>query len=375
MATVKILHCADLHIGAKVLGLGEKGQNRALEALLTFENIIKLARENGVKILLIAGDLLCSNEVNMSSAKRVLESIEAIPDIKVIYAAGNHDPINSQSPFTSLKLPNNLYILPENDSVIKFDDLGVSVYGRSFCEVYMAGESRFSAPVNADTINIMCQHGEVRSDLSSNYNSITTEFIDNCGMDYIALGHIHKRSEIMRRGDTFFAYSGCAEGLGFDELGDKGVYIGEVGKGICDLKFYKTSIRTYHKVSVDVGECADSPAAAEKILAELRGKYGENFADNLYKIILTGGISDERWFDAAEISSRLMQTVYFAKVKDQTEVTVDLEVLRNEKSLKGIFVGKMLDMIAENPQDEAKLRMALSIGLKAFSSEVGYNED
>ena len=375
MATVKILHCADLHIGAKVLGLGEKGQNRALEALLTFENIIKLARENGVKILLIAGDLLCSNEVNMSSAKRVLESIEAIPDIKVIYAAGNHDPINSQSPFTSLKLPNNLYILPENDSVIKFDDLGVSVYGRSFCEVYMAGESRFSAPVNADTINIMCQHGEVRSDLSSNYNSITTEFIDNCGMDYIALGHIHKRSEIMRRGDTFFAYSGCADGLGFDELGDKGVYIGEVGKGICDLKFYKTSIRTYHKVSVDVGECADSPAAAEKILAELRGKYGENFADNLYKIILTGGISDERWFDAAEISSRLMQTVYFAKVKDQTEVTVDLEVLRNEKSLKGIFVGKMLDMIAENPQDEAKLRMALSIGLKAFSSEVGYNED
>lgn len=375
MATVKILHCADLHIGAKVLGLGEKGQNRSLEALLTFENIIRLARENGVKILLIAGDLLCSNEVNMSSAKRVIECIESIPDIKVVYAAGNHDPLNSQSPFTSLKLPDNLYILPEKDIGIGFEDLGVSVYGRSFCEVYMAGESRFSAPVNADTINIMCQHGEVRSDLSSNYNSITTEFIDNCGMDYIALGHIHKRSEIMRRGDTFFAYSGCAEGLGFDELGDKGVYIGEVGKGMCDLEFYKTSIRTYHKVSVDVGDCADSPSAAGKILAVLREKYGENFADNLYKIILTGGISDERWFDAAEISSRLMQTVYFAKVKDETEITVDLEVLRNEKSLKGIFVGKMLDMIAENPQDEAKLRMSLSIGLKAFSSEVGYNED
>ena len=42
-------------------------------------------------------------------------------------------------------------------------------------------------------------------------------------MDYIALGHIHKFSGIKRIGNTYYAYSGCPEGRGFDEEGDKGI--------------------------------------------------------------------------------------------------------------------------------------------------------
>ena len=375
METVKILHCADLHIGAAAGVPAEKGQIRRAEALLTFENIIKTAEDNGVKLVLIAGDLLCSNQVEFKTVSRILECIAAVPDIKVVFAAGNHDPLNSESPFTALKLPANFHILPATDSVIYFEDINTRVYGRSFSEVYMQGEKRFSLAAESGSINVMCQHGEVRSDISSDYNSITPEFIDNCGMDYIALGHIHKRSEIMRRGDTFFAYSGCAEGLGFDELGDKGVYIGEVGKAVCNLSFKKTSIRTYEKINVDVTGCENAPAAAERILSAISEKYGEGFADNLYKIILTGGVADGCCFDTAEIAARIMQTVFFAKVSDKTEVAVAFDVLRNENSLKGIFVDKMLSLIENEPDNADMLRAALSLGLKAFSSEVGYSED
>lgn len=375
MATVKILHCADLHIGAAASGLGEKGEVRRLEALLTFEKIIKLAKEREVRLLLIAGDLLSSNRVETQAVNRILECIAGAPEIKVVFAAGNHDPLNAQSPFGMLKLPENFHVLPTTDSVIYFKDLGVRVYGRSFPEVYLKGEERFTLKPEDDSINVMCQHGEVRNDISSNYNSLTTGFIDNCGMDYIALGHVHRRSEIMRRGDTFFAYCGCAEGLGFDELGDKGVYIGEVGKGVCNLEFFKTCVRTHEKVSADVSECADAPEAAEKILSLLSSKYGAGFADNLYKIILTGSLPDGRWFDTAEIAARLMQTVYFAKVKDETEITEDLEILRNEKSLKGIFVSRMLDRMEKEPENRALLQSALTVGLKAFCAEVDYRED
>ncbi|MBR4761087.1 MAG: DNA repair exonuclease [Clostridia bacterium] len=375
MAAVRIVHCADLHIGAAENGIGEKSQARRLEALLTFENIIKLARDNAADILLIAGDLFCSNNVSSQEVTRVLDCIGSIPGIKVVFAAGNHDPLNADSPFKRFKLPDNLYVLPEKDSVISFEDLGVKVYGRSFSEVYLQGERRFSLEPAEDSINIMCQHGEVRADISSNYNSITTEFIDNCGMDYIALGHIHKRSEIMRRGNTYFAYCGCAEGLGFDELGDKGVYVGEVDKGFADLKFYKTSIRTHERVAADVSDCEDNPSAAVKIISVLSEKYGAAFADNLYKIELCGNVPDGRWFDTAEIAGRLMQTVYFAKVKDKTEVASDLDTIKNENSLKGIFVSNMLALIKEKPDEADKLRAALNIGLKAFSSEVAYNED
>lgn len=375
MATVKILHCADLHIGAAVSGLGEKGEVRRLEALLTFEKIIKLAKEQGVKLLLIAGDLLSSNQVEMQTVNRILECIAEAPEIKVVFAAGNHDPLNAQSPFNMLKLPENFHVLPTEDSFIYFEDLGVRVYGRSFPEVYLKGEERFSLEPAADSINVMCQHGEVRNDISSNYNSVTTGFIDSCGMDYIALGHVHRRSEIMRRGNTFFAYCGCAEGLGFDELGDKGVYVGEVGKGVCNLEFFKTCVRSHEKVGVDVSGCADAPAAAERILSVISEKYGAGFADNLYKIILTGSLPDGRWFDVSEIAARLMQTVYFAKVKDETEISEDLEIIKNEKSLKGIFVSRMLDRIAAEPEKEAMLKSAITVGLKAFCAEVDYRED
>lgn len=375
METIRILHCADLHIGAAVQALGEKGQTRRTEALITFENITRLAREHSVDILLIAGDLLCSNSVEASMVNRVLDCISEIPEIKVVFAAGNHDPINAQSPFLSRKLPENFYILPEKDIEIYFKELNCRVYGRSFSEVYLGGERRFTLNADESTINIMCQHGEVKTDLSSNYNSITPEFIENSGMDYIALGHIHKRSAIEKRQNTFFAYSGCAEGLGFDELGDKGVYIGEVGKGYADLHFFKTSVRTNEKVSVDVSDCENSPAATKKILDTIKTNFGETYADNLYKVIITGAVPDGRWYDTAEIASRLMQSVYFAKVKDSTEVLKDLETLRKENSLKGIFVSKMLDLIAEKPEETKKLHAALNIGLKAFSTEVDFDEN
>lgn len=372
MNTVKILHCADLHIGQTVSGLGEKGLLRRNEALITFENIINLAREYSVDFLLIAGDLLSSNSIEEHIISRVFDCISSIPHIKVIFAAGNHDPLNSESPFTKRPLPSNLYVLQAKDTVITFSDKNCRIYGRSFSEVYLEGEARFTLPYDDNFINIMCQHGEVRHDLSSNYNSITPEFIDNCGMDYIALGHIHKRSEIAKRGNTYFSYCGCAEGLGFDELGDKGVYIGEVGKGYVNLTFFKTSLRTNEKVEINVCDCEDSASVAEKTLNILREKY-ENFADNLYKIVLVGDIPFGRWFDTAATQSRLMQSVYFAKVKDETEIAADLDVLKNENSLKGIFVSKMLDLIKENPLDEEKLKKALNIGLKAFSTEVDFN--
>ena len=43
-------------------------------------------------------------------------------------------------------------------------------------------------------------------------------------MDYIALGHRHSFSGINIAGRTHFAYSGCPQGRGFDELDEKGKY-------------------------------------------------------------------------------------------------------------------------------------------------------
>ena len=115
-------------------------------------------------------------------------------------------------------------------------------------------------------------------------------------------------------------------------------------------------------------------AAANAVLSLLKDKFKETFADNFYKINLTGNLPDGTYFDTGEIAARLMQTVYFAKVKDRTEISADLDVLRHEKSLRGIFTDKMLKKIEAEPQNAETLRAALSLGLKAFYAEVDYRD-
>ena len=75
MSSVKILHTADIHIGALDSFLGENSEKRRVEALLTFERIIDLAQNEGVQLIAIAGDLFDSNNIEERFYKAVFEKI------------------------------------------------------------------------------------------------------------------------------------------------------------------------------------------------------------------------------------------------------------------------------------------------------------
>lgn len=370
MNSVKILHTADIHIGARDAFLGAAAEGRRFETLLTFEKIVDLAKEKGADILAIAGDLFDSNNVESEFISGVLNKISSIPEIKVVFAAGNHDPLNSESPFLNNSLPQNLYILPTTDSVLTFEDIKTKVYGKSFEGVYLKGEEEFSIKPDSDYINIMVQHGELRADLGSDYNSITPKFVKKSGMDYIALGHVHAHTPIGKIDNTHFAYCGCPEGQGFDELSQKGVYFGEVQKSKCDLQFIPVSKRQHIVRQVDITSCEDIAGA---VLADLKANF-ENYADNLYKIELVGSIPSDTTLNLAEITTRLSAQLYFVKVKDKTDLAVDLNLLANEPTLKGVFVKNMLSLL-EQSDDKETVKQALNIGLRAFNSGVMYNED
>ena len=73
---------------------------------------------------------------------------------------------------------------------------------------------------------------------------------------------------------------------------------------------------------------------------------------------------------------RFHEEVYFAKIKDSTETKIDFEKLSGEITLKGLFVKNMLAKIDNSSEEEKELlNKALNLGLKAFNSEVEYNED
>ena len=377
MGKVKILHCGDIHIGAAESFLGEKAEARRFETLITFERIVDIAVSENVKVVVIAGDLFDSNSVESGFVQPVLNKISDTPDVKFLYVAGNHDPLDPRSPFVKNKLPSNLFVFGTKAECKVFEDISLRAYGKSFDTVFLKGEEDFALkPQNDGYVNLMIQHGELKSDLNSQYNAITRGFIEKSKMDYIALGHIHKRTEIGKIGNTCFAYCGCPEGQGFDETDQKGVYIGEIGDGECNLSFVTVAKRMHIVERIDVTGIESTVEIGEKIINTLKEKYGENYGDNLYKIQLTGEINPNVKIIVSEICGRISDRVYFIKIKDLTTPLIDFETLSNEASLKGIFTKKMLRLIEQADEDKKELYQgAMILGLKAFEEEVNYVED
>ena len=76
---IKILHCADFHIGAADSTLGSIAEKRRVEAVLSFEKVIDIAKEKEIKLIAIAGDLFDSNSCDSSFVDTVLSKIASVP--------------------------------------------------------------------------------------------------------------------------------------------------------------------------------------------------------------------------------------------------------------------------------------------------------
>lgn len=375
---VRFLHTADLHLGAELSLIGAKAQERKTEMLLCLEKIFRLCRENTAQLLLIAGDLFENNSAACALCDHFFRCVKDNPDLTVVFAAGNHDPLTADSPFLNAKLPENLIVLGTEDECVELQHLPVRISGRSFKSVYSKGSSAFSLPVPHDEkINIMVMHADLGSDASSGYNPINRLFIETSGMDYIALGHVHSFSGVEKCGKTHYCYPGTPEPHGFDETGIKGVVVGEFSGKDLKYQFVPTSIRTYETVKIDISQAENSANAAEIILEKLKALFETTFADKLFKIILVGEIESSLTLNIAEITRRLSDSLYYVKIKNQTKIKTNLDLLKNENTLKGKFAKIMLEKIelATNDAQKKKYEKALYLGLQAFHSEVVYDEN
>ena len=379
MKQVKILHCADVHLGAELTTLGKSAVTRRAEIKKTFMNILKLCQTEEIQLLLIAGDLFDNVHVQENTLEEIKNGFASLKDTIVAIAPGNHDPLTEDSPYSIKDFwPENVIIFKSELGCIEIKSLGVRLFGAAFTETYVATPMLKNVSVPKDEmINICVLHGElVASNQKSNYNPITETQLKNSRMDYVALGHIHKQTDVLKAGDTYYAYSGCPEGRGFDELNEKGVYLGMVSKGFCRLEYHKLCKRMNIELHVDISDAINSKMATDIILDKMKSKYGETYLDNLYKVALEGMIADDVCIDCDEIKAALNDEVFFIKIKDNTTININFDSITKETTLKSIFVRKMLERIKDaKPEEKKSLNTALRLGIKAFFGEVKYSED
>lgn len=370
MDRVKILHFSDLHFDTPFKDLpGDLGQIRRLELRECFSKIVDLAIKEKIEILLMAGDLFDNLTVEKNTLTFIQREIQRLGNIKIFIAAGNHDPYNEKSFYKMIEWGKNVHIFKENIEEINIPELNVVVYGASFKDKYIRTSQLkdFSIPSNnSDKINLMVLHGTISSvQEGEEYNPLTLDSIAKSKVDYLALGHIHGFSGINRVHNTYYAYSGCPEGRGFDELGEKGVILGEVGKHYVDLKFIPLSKRKYFVEEVDITECFTIEDIKTNIIKCIDKK---DSLENLYKIVLKGELNEEIKVSEKLLERMLKANFFFIKVEDRTSLKVNKEKLKNEFSLKGVFCSKILDEIkmCSNDSEKEDLELAFKIGMQSL---------
>lgn len=373
MQSVTILHCADLHLGLAFQGLGGKiNRQRSGDIKRTFLEILSLCNARQVDLLLVAGDLFEDWESAQQEYQFVYDGFEKIPRTTVAIVGGNHDPLTPEALYLTRSWPENVIVFPETYGSVVIDSLGVELWGASFSSPYQTtGLLAPAVPSRPEYIQIGLLHGEVGAE-QSRYHPITKAQIASSGLAYLALGHIHKPSPVEVAGETSFAYPGSPEGQGFDELGPRGVYLGEISRHRVALDFVPVCQRMYLAPSVEITGLTTAHQMAQEISQQLLHRYGQRAQEHLYRILLTGALEESTGVDREAIQG-LLSDFFYCDVRDKTSLAVDLSALAKEPTLKGIFAAKLIEQKENTPPQV--FEQALKLGLQAFYGEVTYDED
>lgn len=360
---MKFVHLGDCHLDAPLYDLGQnynKADLRRHEIKNTFSRVIEFAKEKGVDVILISGDLFEHKYVNKSTIKFLHNQFLEIPNIDIFISPGNHDPIINNSYYSTANWPLNVHIFNKYEKLY-CSKCNANIWGVGFGDFYESNCLIKDFDRNEkNKINILIAHGTLDIEQKDGkYHPIDTKHLLEIGFDYCALGHIHKPYFDQKNG---ICYSGSLEPLGFDESGEHGFIYGEVSKDYKDIQFVNICSRQYYTHNIDVSGLG----TIEEIINAIESNIPAKAHDWLNKVILTGEVEVD--FIDIKIIEEHFKNYYYIKIVDMTEYSYLLEDIEKENNIKGLFVRKMNNLIKKAEfRDKEMLEKALRCGLDAMT--------
>ncbi|MBR3133693.1 MAG: DNA repair exonuclease [Clostridia bacterium] len=357
---MKFIHTADMHFDTQfdtLAGAGNMSEIRRLEQRKIMKKIIDYCRDNSIQLLLISGDLYEHKFIRKSSINYINDLFKQIPDTKIFISPGNHDPYLQNSFYNTYKWSENVYIFKDEIEKVQIDE-NTNIYGFGFTDFYCHNSGIDNIVLDEpNKTNILIVHGslDANNDEYKEYNSISSKKLKNIGFDYIALGHIHKRYDNGEKTGRVI-YPGSPISMGFDELGEHGMIIGEIEKGQVKTEFIKLDEREYKEIEVDV----TNMESQEEIIEEINSI---SYSDDLYKIILIGRRNGP--INTKEIL-KLVENQNVIKVKDHTKLSYDIEKIIQQDDIRGKFVKNIIKRCEEESLSEEETQTAIEIGLEAL---------
>lgn len=373
---IKMLHFADVHLDSPFsLCDASQSAKRRNEHRAVFTSVMTYVRTSGIKYVLIPGDLFDIRAVSRETVDIVLREFSVNPGTRFIISPGNHDPYSSESVYSKVGFPDNVFIFKSEELTrLEFPDDGVDIYGYAF-----TSSSLVKCPIvgrsveNSERLNILVAHADTSSAISR-YCPVTEKDIARFGADYSALGHLHNTDGVHSLSNGgLYAYSGCLEGRGFDECGYKGAILLDInydrGSGTKKISThpYRFSKRRYASEEIDVTGLAETDDVIERIRSRINEKhYGE---ETVLRVVLTGSVSPKLTADVSAIESALTP-LYAFEVLDRTFPVFDDDFLKSDVTIRGEFYRSMIPkMTSGSPEERELAAWALRYGLSALAGE------
>jgi len=370
--TIRILHTADLHLGAPLKNFGDLVRERRREFLKTFDRIITLAIKREVDCLLVAGDLFDATQVDAETVGRVQDGFERLAGrgIRVILIPGTHDNVVSAEsvynryPFAGAHILKDPVVT--EPLALEIRGTTVNFYGFAFRSDRSREALESMRRRDAGGLHVGLLHGSLKGspewEMRKKDIPFTVAELAALGLDYIALGHYHNVGCLEAQGRVVACYPGSPEGKKFGENGERHVLIVEVGERVATVEKVPVQTRIVDERVVDASLFPE-PDALEGELARFASP------DLIARIRLVGTVEDP--LDTANLVGRLQGKYAWLELVDETDLYDSDHVKRMERedSIRGLFIRKVHERFgkAESETERELCREALKLIMGRFS--------
>lgn len=381
---LRLLHTADVHLGARHADLGEQAAAQRERQFAAFRAAIDLAIAERVDVVLIAGDLFDSNTQPRRSVERVAAELKRLvaARIRTVMIPGTHDVYDRASLYRVNDVKAMAGSTQDDDLITVLTPDRPSIHLRA-CDAVVHGPvfATKRAPHSplqdlhvdrvssgAATWQIGLVHGAIAIPGKTDHDEVvvTPAEIAASGLDYLALGHWHS-SQQGTAGATTWAYSGAPEPVSISQDGAGKVLLVTLddtgGKRAVRLDPRQVGRTRLLKLDVDAASVADQPGLVARLAARAD-------ADLVLDVRLVGIRPDELDLSTDEVEEELKSRFLRVRVRDVSQPALTAGTLPSAETIPGAFIRNVEAQIAEleaatdagSADEAAELRDVLRLG-------------
>ena len=351
------IHTADVHLDAPLQSLAGLYELRQDDFRRTMSRIRDLVLDKQADFWLIAGDLLEYHGGRRSTALFLRDLFASLAPVPVCIAPGNHDPWRPDSFYQTLEWSSNVYWFTPEWGAFEFPEKSCVVYGWGFPHphVYESPLITFPGKLDGYQHHLMVLHASILTSAKEEhhpYAPVSLQELERTGMNYIALGHIHKPSQFThpKTRQPFAAYPGSPEGLTTKEEGPRCVLYGELSdSGTLKLSAIAVEQRQIRKREHTLGGIETMEQLIDQVERELAE---ERDTDMLY-VTLTGERATHFVPATDVLKQRFSSRFFVIQFYDQTWPDVDADKLMADGGVWGRWLTKLAQW-EEQAADEAE---------------------